>query len=61
MKTPILKKTASHYGGDWADSDFVVLQGDKGRWSHHAAPASARRTAVVLDDHGARRAHTINH
>ena len=29
MTTLILKKTASHYGGDWADSDFVVLEGDK--------------------------------
>jgi hypothetical protein len=29
MKTLILKKTASHYGGDWADSDFVVVDGDK--------------------------------
>jgi hypothetical protein len=27
--TLILKKTASHYGGDWADSDFVVLEDDK--------------------------------
>jgi hypothetical protein len=29
MTTLILKKTASHYGGDWADSDFVVLEDDK--------------------------------
>jgi hypothetical protein len=24
----VLKKTASHYGGDSADTDFVVLEGD---------------------------------
>jgi hypothetical protein len=25
MKTLTLKKTASHYGGDWSDNDYLVL------------------------------------
>jgi hypothetical protein len=29
MTTLILKKTASHYGGDWSDNDYVVLDGGK--------------------------------
>ncbi len=27
MKMLILKKTASHYGGEWSDNDYVVLDG----------------------------------
>ena len=29
MKSLILKKTASHYGGEWSDNDFVVLDSGK--------------------------------
>jgi hypothetical protein len=43
MKPLILKKTASHYGGDWSDDDYVVLDNDKviGRiMLHPQAPVS---------------------
>jgi hypothetical protein len=43
VTTLILTKTASHYGGDWFDTDYVVLDGDRviGRiMLHPQAPVS---------------------
>jgi hypothetical protein len=45
MKTLILKKAGSQYGGEWAENDFVVLDADEviGRiMLHPQAPKGER-------------------
>jgi hypothetical protein len=51
MKTLILKKTASHYGGNWSDDDYVVLIGDKGLGSlaMSALPPKADMCSATRD------------